>query len=46
MVTFIPPALLHLFENVGWAPSPKPAGRRGALGTMIDVGARLREMWR
>jgi hypothetical protein len=28
------------------APSLTPAGRQAAVGTAIDVGARLREMWR
>jgi len=43
---FIPPALLDRFQQVAW-PQVEPAARSARpTGTRVDVGARLRQMWR
>ena len=43
---FIPAAILHHFECRTGASSAAAAPRLAAAGAPIDVGARLREMWR
>jgi DNA helicase-2/ATP-dependent DNA helicase PcrA len=43
---FIPETLVPLFERTTW---PKPvagAARTAALGPKVDIGARMRGMWR
>ncbi len=43
---FIPATLLQFFEATSWprvAPSP---AERAARGATIDIGARMRGMWR
>jgi DNA helicase-2/ATP-dependent DNA helicase PcrA len=43
---FIPEALLPLFEPTSWPPSTAAAARAGSQGPRIDIGARMRGMWR
>jgi DNA helicase II / ATP-dependent DNA helicase PcrA len=44
---FIPDRLLGLFERATWPTSASAASARGAhQGPKIDVGARMRDMWR
>jgi DNA helicase II / ATP-dependent DNA helicase PcrA len=44
---FIPDRLLGLFERATWPTSTSAASARGAhQGPKIDVGARMRDMWR
>jgi len=44
---FIPSALLRLFEQSTWPPAvASPAARAGSEGPRIDVGDRMRRMWR
>jgi DNA helicase-2/ATP-dependent DNA helicase PcrA len=43
---FIPDRLLPLFERTGWPLAVKGAASRAGQGPRIDVGARMRGMWR
>jgi ATP-dependent exoDNAse (exonuclease V) beta subunit len=44
---FIPAVLLPRFESTAWPPPPGPAGhRRETPQVRIDVGARMRAIWR
>jgi DNA helicase-2/ATP-dependent DNA helicase PcrA len=44
---FIPNALISLFERTSWpAAAPNGVSRASAQGARIDVGARVRGMWR
>jgi DNA helicase II / ATP-dependent DNA helicase PcrA len=44
---FIPDGLLGLFERTAWPmAAPGPAIRPASEGVRIDVGARMRGMWR
>ena len=44
---FIPDQLLGLFESVAWPSTPPGLMPRGpGQGIRIDVGARMRDMWR
>src|SRR5262249_50752032 len=44
---FIPEKLLGLFERTNWPAAPSGAGTRWpSQGPRIDVGARVRGMWR
>lgn len=44
---FIPPALLPLFEEVGWPPPVRlPAAASDSNRCAIDIAARLRAIWR
>jgi DNA helicase-2/ATP-dependent DNA helicase PcrA len=44
---FIPDQLLGLFESVAWPSTPPGSMARGpGQGVRIDVGARMRDMWR
>jgi DNA helicase-2/ATP-dependent DNA helicase PcrA len=43
---FIPNALLGLFEAASWPLVPAGATRSAAQGVRVDVGAKMREMWR
>jgi len=43
---FIPPAILHHFDCRSGSTPGAAAPRLAAAGASIDVGARLREMWR
>jgi DNA helicase II / ATP-dependent DNA helicase PcrA len=44
---FIPKGLLDLFEQTAWPKIvPGPAARSASQGVRIDVGARMRGMWR
>jgi DNA helicase II / ATP-dependent DNA helicase PcrA len=44
---FIPSGLLGLFEQKAWPiAAPGPATRPASAGVHIDVGARMRGMWR
>jgi DNA helicase-2/ATP-dependent DNA helicase PcrA len=43
---FIPEALLPLFERTSWPPSEPAAVRAASQGPRIDIGARMRGMWR
>ncbi|WP_406856721.1 ATP-dependent helicase [Alsobacter sp. KACC 23698] len=43
---FIPPQLLAHFESCAWPPAPAEAARAAAQGARIDIGARMRGMWR
>jgi DNA helicase-2/ATP-dependent DNA helicase PcrA len=42
---FIPDRLLHLFERASW-PQAAAASRSASLGPRVDIGARMRGMWR
>jgi DNA helicase II / ATP-dependent DNA helicase PcrA len=44
---FIPDELLELFDNRGWPiAEPEPVARAESQGVKVDVGARMRSMWR
>jgi len=43
---FIPESLLPLFERTSWPLAASAAARTAAQGPRIDVGARMRGMWR
>ena len=44
---FIPDGLLGLFERTAWPmAAPGPAVRPASEGVRVDVGARMRGMWR
>lgn len=43
---FIPPALLPKFESAAWPPPGTAGHRRETPQVRIDVGARMRAMWR
>jgi DNA helicase-2/ATP-dependent DNA helicase PcrA len=43
---FIPDRLLHLFERTSWPLTPAAAARTAAEGVRVDIGARMRGMWR
>jgi DNA helicase-2/ATP-dependent DNA helicase PcrA len=43
---FIPENLLGLFEKTSWPPAVAGAAARPSQGPRIDVGARMRGMWR
>jgi DNA helicase-2/ATP-dependent DNA helicase PcrA len=43
---FIPASLLPLFERTSWPLAEAGAARTAAQGPKIDVGARMRGMWR
>jgi DNA helicase-2/ATP-dependent DNA helicase PcrA len=44
---FIPDGLLGLFERTAWPmAAPGPAARPASEGVRVDVGARMRGMWR
>jgi len=43
---FIPEPLVHLFERTAWPKAAAGAARSAAQGPKIDIGARMRGMWR
>ena len=43
---FIPAPMLGLFETKGWPVVPTAAGERGTRQVRVDVGARMRAMWK
>ena len=43
---FIPDGLVPLFERLAWPARPSAAPRRPGPGVRVDVGARMRLMWR
>jgi DNA helicase-2/ATP-dependent DNA helicase PcrA len=43
---FIPDRLLGLFERATWPTSASAAAHGPSQGRKIDVGARMRDMWR
>lgn len=43
---FIPAALLHFFETTSWPKISATATERSARNVRIDVGARMRSMWK
>jgi DNA helicase-2/ATP-dependent DNA helicase PcrA len=43
---FIPPSLLGLFESRAWPPATATSERANAQQIRVDVGARMRGMWR
>jgi DNA helicase-2/ATP-dependent DNA helicase PcrA len=43
---FIPEQLVYLFERTAWPKSAAGAARTAAQGPKIDIGARMRGMWR
>jgi DNA helicase-2/ATP-dependent DNA helicase PcrA len=43
---FIPENLLGLFEHSGWPLAAAGVAARASQGPRIDVGARMRGMWR
>jgi DNA helicase-2/ATP-dependent DNA helicase PcrA len=43
---FIPQALLPLFERANWPTFAPAAARKPGDGPRIDVGAKMRGMWR
>jgi DNA helicase II / ATP-dependent DNA helicase PcrA len=43
---FIPDRLLGLFEKAVWPQAAASAARSASQGPRIDVGARMRGMWR
>jgi len=43
---FIPESLLPLFERTSWPPVAAAAPRKPSEGVRIDIGARMRGMWR
>jgi DNA helicase II / ATP-dependent DNA helicase PcrA len=43
---FIPDAILHLFEPHTWPAAAAEAAETSAAGARVDIGARMRAMWR
>jgi DNA helicase-2/ATP-dependent DNA helicase PcrA len=43
---FIPESLLPMFERTNWPPASVAAARAANQGPRIDIGARMRGMWR
>jgi DNA helicase-2/ATP-dependent DNA helicase PcrA len=43
---FIPESLLPLFERASWPPAGAVTARAASQGPRIDIGARMRGMWR
>jgi DNA helicase II / ATP-dependent DNA helicase PcrA len=43
---FIPEKLLGLFERTTWPLAPGTATRAAGQGPKVDIGARMRGMWR
>ena len=44
---FIPSEILHCFERCGWPPAvPSAAGSTKTPNEPVDIGARMRRMWR
>ena len=43
---FIPEQLVYLFERTAWPKAAAGAARSAAQGPKIDIGARMRGMWR
>jgi DNA helicase-2/ATP-dependent DNA helicase PcrA len=43
---FIPEKLVALFEPTSWPPPASTAARTAAQGPKVDIGARMRSMWR
>ncbi|ULK98758.1 ATP-dependent helicase [Bradyrhizobium sp. I71] len=43
---FIPEQLVHLFERTAWPKAAAGAARTAAQGPKIDIGAKMRGMWR
>ena len=43
---FIPEQLVYLFERAAWPKAAAGAARTGAQGPKVDIGARMRGMWR
>jgi DNA helicase-2/ATP-dependent DNA helicase PcrA len=43
---FIPERLLGLFERMSWPLATATAARAASQGVRLDVGARMRGMWR
>jgi DNA helicase-2/ATP-dependent DNA helicase PcrA len=43
---FIPESLLPMFERTSWPPASATAVRAANQGPRIDIGARMRGMWR
>jgi len=43
---FIPDRLLHLFERTSWPLAAAAASRTASEGVRVDIGARMRGMWR
>jgi DNA helicase-2/ATP-dependent DNA helicase PcrA len=43
---FIPDRLLTLFERTSWPSATAAAARAASQGVRLDVGARMRGMWR
>src|ERR1700730_6662732 len=43
---FIPESLLPLFERTSWPPVGAAAAHSASEGPRIDIGARMRGMWR
>jgi DNA helicase II / ATP-dependent DNA helicase PcrA len=44
---FIPNGLMGLFEQTAWpGAAPESAARGGSQGLRVDIGARMRGMWR
>jgi len=43
---FIPESLLSLFERTSWPAASAAAPRKASEGARIDIGARMRSMWR
>jgi DNA helicase-2/ATP-dependent DNA helicase PcrA len=43
---FIPESLLPMFERTTWPSAPAASARAASQGPRIDIGARMRGMWR
>jgi DNA helicase-2/ATP-dependent DNA helicase PcrA len=43
---FIPSSLLSLFERASWPAAIPPASRSSSQAPRVDIGARMRGMWR
>jgi DNA helicase II / ATP-dependent DNA helicase PcrA len=43
---FIPEKLISLFERTAWPLAPAGTARRASQGPKVDIGARMRGMWR
>jgi DNA helicase-2/ATP-dependent DNA helicase PcrA len=43
---FIPEQLVYLFDRTAWPKAAAGAARTAALGPKVDIGARMRGMWR
>lgn len=43
---FIPPGILHAFASIAWPPAAAASTVAPTSATPVDIGARLRRMWK